>query len=471
MTAVHSNEPLFPAFLRIVFVAFTLVLFNSAMASESVGNRSPIVEVEEEVYSFEPANNGAGPMWCFGNTCVIRSGERVFTSGLHTLDMAKPLNNCVPSIFLRDKEGWKIAYRSSGRTREPSPLAMFPGGGVFLSVNPTTTLRDVYSGPSQPGILEFQATSPNDAPRLLTPKWEGNPQFTEHSYRSFVVDGENQEMILFQNIGYTHAEWSFCHQNGEWSACGKLYWPRDAKSGGQPIRVCYPSVALADRRVFVCGVSDIVEPNRQWLSYKRELTGREWDYVFRRLYFTWSDDITTGKFHDWVEISNRESTAGSIFPNDLFVNPNGDISLLWNETTLDNRLRDRFFPMAKQRHALEYAVVRNGKVAHRISLIDHVEEIGGKLPGRGRFHATPDGRLWVFCYVSDVDDQGNPIARNQLMEVGSDGTLSATMTVNLRHPMASFFTNTVRAGCLPSKSLDVFGQVGNAMRYARIKVP
>ena len=457
--------------LLMVSVVWSLLVCHFAWASESVDSRSPIVEVEEEVYTVEPANNGAGPMWCFGNTCVVRSGEYVFASGLHTLETAKPLNNCVPSVFRRDQEGWKSVYRSMERTREPCPLATFPGGSVFLSVNPTTTPPDTYSGPSLPGILEFPATSPSDAPRLITPKWDGTPQFSEHSYRSFVVDGKNGEMILFQNVGYTHAEWSFRDRDGEWSAHGKLPWPRDDTSEGTLIRVCYPAVALVDRRVFVCGVSDIVEPNREWLDYKRELTGREWDYVFRRLYFTWSDDITTGTFHDWVEISNRESTAGSIFPNDLFVNSNGDVSLLWSETALDERLRDRFFPMAKQRHALEYAVVRQGKVANRVSVVDHAAGVGGQIPGRGRFHATPDGRLWVFYYLSGVDDQGNPLARNQLIEVGTDATLNAPLQVNLQHPLSSFFTNSVRAGCLPANTLDVFGQIGNTMRYARIRLP
>ena len=42
----------------------------------------PRVEVEEDVYRYEPANNGAGPMWCGGSTCLVRIGETVFASGL-----------------------------------------------------------------------------------------------------------------------------------------------------------------------------------------------------------------------------------------------------------------------------------------------------------------------------------------------------------------------------------------------------
>ena len=52
----------------------------------------------------------------------------------------------------------------------------------------------------------------------------------------------------------------------------------------EPIRVCYPNVMLKDRAVYFCGVSDIIEPKKEWRKFKRELTGKEWDYDFRRLF-------------------------------------------------------------------------------------------------------------------------------------------------------------------------------------------
>ena len=53
----------------------------------------PIVEAEEEVYRYSPANNGAGPMWCRGSTSLVRIGGNVFASGIETLQDFKPLNN------------------------------------------------------------------------------------------------------------------------------------------------------------------------------------------------------------------------------------------------------------------------------------------------------------------------------------------------------------------------------------------
>ena len=34
---------------------------------------APVVEIEEDVYSYTNANNGAGPMWCSGSTSLVRS--------------------------------------------------------------------------------------------------------------------------------------------------------------------------------------------------------------------------------------------------------------------------------------------------------------------------------------------------------------------------------------------------------------
>src|SRR5262249_6683486 len=153
----------------------------------------------------------------------------------------------------------------------------------------------------------FKAGEPTTMPRSLVPVWQDNPQFTEHSYRSFAADGSTRELILFQNIGYTHAEWTFRDRTGHWSAQGRLKWPWGAEyDKPEPIRVCYPNVALQNRAVYFCGVSDVVEPYKAWRDFKRQLTGKEWDYDFRRLFYTWTPDITSQPFHEWIEIASRD---------------------------------------------------------------------------------------------------------------------------------------------------------------------
>jgi hypothetical protein len=276
----------------------------------------PTAEIEEDVYSYEPADNGAGPMWCHGSTCLVHAGDDLFASGLETIPGAKPLNNCRWMLFQRGDQGWrKVCFDAAGRTREPSPLAAFPDGPLFLSANPTlSTDPNAHSGPARPELLQFDIHDPSKPAQTLIPVWSGQPKFTEHSYRSFAADGSNRELILFQNIGYTHAEWTFLDRRGQWSAQGRLKWPWGADySKPQPIRVCYPNVALRNREVHFCGVSDIVEPNEPWRAFKKQLTGREWDYDFRRLFYTWSPDITTGRFEPWSRSpAARRPAAGSV---------------------------------------------------------------------------------------------------------------------------------------------------------------
>lgn len=432
----------------------------------------PVVEVEDDVYTYEPANNGAGPMWCQGSTSLLRIGDGVFASGLETLKGAKPLNNCRWLLFMRGKTGWEnIATDANGRTREPSPLAGFPDGRVFLSANPTLTAVDTYSGPARPEILEFSAKAPRAPHKTILPKWEGAPKFTEHSYRSFAADGANRELILFQNIDYTHCEWAFLDRQGEWRQ-GKLKWPWGAEyEKPQPIRVCYPNVALRDRAAHFCGVSDIIEPNGQWRAFKKQLTGREWDYDFRRLFYAWTPDITTGKFRDWIEIASRERTCGWISPGDLWAAPDGTVHILWTERALDERLRAKFFPEAKQSHSLNYAVLREGKVVSQRTLIKAEEGGAGEVPGRARFQIAPGNRLFILGYVSGSDTGGKPISENRVMELRLDGKPTAWVRVPFRKPFSDFFTASVRAGSEPSLVVDILGVhpgAGETISYGRM---
>ena len=434
----------------------------------------PVVESELEVYQYRSADNGAGPLWCGGSTCLVRLGDRVFASGLETLAEAKPLNNCRWLLFTLGAGGWEQVHADpSGLTREPSPLAGFADGRLFLSVNPTL-VPGAYSGRARPEILEFAASDIRSAPKTLVPVWRGTPEFTEHSYRSFAADGERGELLLLQNIGYTHAEWTFRDRTGAWAAQGQLVWPWGAEyAKPEPIRTCYPNVILRDRAVHFCGVSDIIEPNPEWRAFKKELTGKEWDYDFRRLFYTWTPDLTREPFRKWVEVASRESTCGWITPGDLWVGPDGRVHLVWSERALDERLRGRFFPQARQSHAVNYAVLRDGAVATRRTLALAEEGGSREIPSAPRFHVTPEGRLFVVFYVSGSDASGKGVSENRLIEIGADGMVGKAETLPLRQPFSQFFTATVRAGSAPSNLVEMLGQPaggGTVIRYARIRL-
>jgi hypothetical protein len=406
----------------------------------------------------------------------VRIGKDLFASGLETLPGAKPLNNCRWMLFRRGTDGWrKTCVDASGRTREPCPLVGFPDGRLFLSANPTLNADpNAYAGPARPEILRFAAENPVAPAETLAPIWSGEPKFSEHSYRSFAADGPNRELVLFQNIGYTHAEWTFRDRDGRWSSRGQLVWPWGAEySKPEPIRVCYPNVALKDRQVHFCGVSDIIEPNETWRAFKRQLTGQQWDYDFRRLFYTWSPDITKGKFEPWVEVASREKTCGWITPGDLWVAPDGDVHVLWIERAIDERLREKFFPGRKQNHSLNHAVIRNGTVVSRQTLLTAEEGKSNEMPGRGRFQVTPDNRLFVFFYVQGSDANGRPVSENRLLEIRDDPSAGDAVRVPLTRAFTDFYTATTRAGSSPSRTLELLGirqGSSSTISYARVRI-
>lgn len=403
----------------------------------------------------------------------MRIGERVFASGLETLKNVKPLNNCRWVLYERERTGWKLVQTdATGRTREPSPMVGFPNQQLLLSANPTLTALNTYSGPARPELLLFSAKHPQAGFERLLPVWEGAPEFTEHSYRSFVADGPRRELLLLQNIGYTHAEWTFRDRAGKWMAKGKLVWPRGAEYPNEPIRVCYPDVALNKRAVHFCGVSDIVEPYPEWRAFKKQLTGNEWDYDFRRLFYTWTPDITRTPFHDWIEISSRDKTCGWISPGDLWIAADGAAHLVWTERALDERLRSKFFPDAKQSHSLNYAVVRDGRIALRRTLLVAEEGQPGIIAGSPRFQVTPDGRLFLVFYAQGTE-AGKAVSENRVLEFVGNGESGPAVRIPFEKPFTTYFTATVRGGSPASRTLELLGQrAGSAstMSYARVRL-
>jgi hypothetical protein len=453
-------------------IVVLLLLWRVADAAPAL---QPVVETEESVYTYQSANNGAGPLWCSGSTCLARIGDELFASGLETLPDEKPLNNCRWTLFRRHNGSWQLQQADAvGRTREPCPLAVFPDGHLLLSVNPTLTTSSSYNGPARPEILRFGVQDTNAKAESLLPIWEGTPRFTEHSYRSFAADGPGAELILFQNVDDTHAEWTFRDRDGNWAAQGKLPWPQGTDyPKPEPIRVCYPNVQLKNRAVYFCGVSDIVEPYPEWRAFKKQLTGKEWDYDFRRLFYTWTPDITREKFKPWVEIASRDKTCGWIMPGDLWAAPDGAVHLVWSERAIDTRMREKFFPNTKQSHAINYAVVRDGKVGLRRTLLLAEEGGANEIPSAPRFQVTLDNRLFVISYVGGTASSGKAVSENRVQEILPNGELGPAARIPFQQPFISYFTATVRGGSPPSTMVELLGQrVGEPLKmcYARVRL-
>ncbi len=440
----------------------------------------PVVEIEENVYTWEPADNGAAPMWCYGCTCLVRIGEDVFASGLETLADVPPLLNVRWLLFKRGDEGWELQQADpKDRTREPCPLAAFPGGPLFLSANPTlTTDPEAARGPARPEILQFDPTDPKAPYKTLLPAWEGQPAFTEHSYRTFAADGPGRSLALFQNIGYSHSEWAFLDSDGDWHT-GQLPWPEREDSTYAPYnsthaRCNYPDVCIRDRAVHFCGAPAYDTWDR--VKDNRELMGRKWGSRWRRLLYTWTPDITSEPFREFVEIANTFESGGWLFPGDLWVAPDGAAHIVWFEHPIHWRLRSDHFPDIKRVLYLKYAIVRDGEITHRSTLVEGGGDLSAEIPGgtgQPRLHITPDNRLFALYYVRGKDAEGEPVNENRMMELLPDGTHGGAVRIPLERPLTSFFTATPRAGGVPSYTIDLLGTPSgarNTIGYARIKL-
>ncbi len=419
------------------------------------------VAIEEDIYRYEPANNGASPMFGYGMTSVVRSGDDLFASGLETIPGVEGLSNCRWLLFKRYPSGWKLEVKDLiNLTREPASLAIYDRETVLVSVNPKQADSCVEYCLTHPEILSFDRKNLHFPYQRLIPEWKNNPGFMDHSYRGFATDPKNKELILFQNYMYHHAEWSFLDRHGRWSASGSIKWPLEAYAGKEvPLRLCHSNTAIKDRKVSFFAAADVMEPVEEWKKYKMELTGeKQGEWVFRRLFFGWSDDITKGQFHPWVEIANRDKTGGNIYNRDLWLSPDGRAYLLWTEKAIDERLRDRFFPSEKQENAILCAIVENGKILRRITVLSSKEGDAETLvPGTARFHAKPDGRLFVIYYVSGSRADGSKISENRIIEIDKHGRIGKSVVVPLRKPFITFHTANERAGCEPSDWLDIVG--------------
>jgi hypothetical protein len=458
----------------------------ATLSARAVADRSPEVLAEETVYTYEPANNGAGPLWCYGSTCIVRVRGDVFVSGLETIRGAKPLNNTRWVLHRRGPAGWQVLQRDeTGRTREPCPIAALGDGSLLLSANPTLTPRDTYGGPARPEVLRFRAGAPSDPPQTLAPTWVGTPPFTEHSYRGFCADATGRTALLMNVEGHVGQHWSLLDRSGQWAANGKLTFPMGTDYPvPEPIRLCYPVLALRGRSAHMLAISDIIEPIPEWRAFKKQLTGNDWDYEFRRLFYVWAPDLehggsagaspSQGGFGEPVEVASREKTCGHITNLDIWLERPDRAHLLWLERSVwYPQMRDRFFPGTPLTVSLEHAVVERGKVVSRATLAKGGEGAEPVAPGYARFHASARGKLHVVAYFSGTDAQGRSVSENRLMALSRSGKVERSWRIPLAHPFTAFMTATERAGSPRSDVLDLLGTtVGKeGISYAAVRLP
>jgi hypothetical protein len=434
---------------------------------------APVVDIEEDVYTYVTTGD-ADPMWASGAPGIVRIGGNVFAPGWEKVEGDQPVNNVRWSLWHRDSAGWRKDRTDTERTREPVSIAAAYDGRVFISANPG--VNGAPNGATTPKIFQFSATAPTAAPSSFLPTWPSSTIWNDHSYRAFASDGATGELFLSHNYGYAFSEWSYRNAAGTWSKQGRLNWPIGVyPSGNQSDRLGYAPVVLRNKAVHYLGVSSVWEPVPAWHSCKAENPGyAAWDWVFRKLYYAQTSDITTTPFSSWVEIANVDATAGRISAGDMWLAPNGDVHLLWTETSIESeRIQARFFPTLPPSKTLKYALVKNGRVILRRTLTDAVSEEAGIIGTSGRFHATAAGRLFVVYYARGRDGGVGALnSENRILEI-LPGGVSDAVTLPLARPFRQFFTATERGGSPPSGVMDLFGTpVGktDTISYAKVRL-
>lgn len=437
---------------------------------------------EETVCPFENPNNGAGPLWCFGARTVARIGETVFAVSYDVGPEAMPLCNTRWVLYRRPDGGcWeRMAEGARFDEREPCMLARFPGDRLALSVNPaqepTCLLEDGRRGfRCEPGVLIFDPSDPGRPPASMPLAWDAPHEFAEHSYRAFAADRQSGACFMANQAPVRDDHW---HAYGYYDGDG-----RPVRQGllQFPMRGCYQQVAVRGAAVYVLANSDEHEPNEAWAAYKREFTGREWDYDFRQLFFTWTPDITSIDFSQTLTVFSRDDISGYVRNLDMWIDAAGDAHLLFlDRTAYYAFVRDRFFPGMPITTALKYARVHRGRVVERQTLLEAVEDMTatpvkadngeydpvmpGSVPLWAIFQATPDGRLFAVWYQSG-EGAGNYLC--QLLP-----ERKAPVRLPLERPLKHFHNAGENSGHAPSDILDLYGvpEEGEEMRYAQVEI-
>jgi hypothetical protein len=370
-----------------------------------------------------------------------------------------PLCNTRPRLYRkRGTEGWQLVWAPPAfREREPCPLVTLGQGRLFLSVNTSVMPPGTYYGKCKPALLEFSRNTLS-TPQEHTPPFPQTATFTDHSYRGIAADSQRDEILLL-HIDAQTSEYHYAlrKHDGSWDPPGVLAFP---------IRACYPQVVLLNRVAHVLAIGDIVEPVEEWRRYKREKTQREWDYVFRRLFYTWTPHVPTEPFRPPLEIDNVDATGGHITNLDLWLDKQGVAHLLYLRQQTTPLLRERYFPNLPLRTSMEYCTVKDGRLVRKQTLMEGGEGLNTPHPRYGRFH-SPDGTRLLVVFAATEPDGTWFNAVMPLLPQREEPT-----RIPLREPLTVFFTACERGGTKPSLLIDLLGiaQNGTVLRYACVRI-
>jgi len=409
--------------------------------------------------------NGADPSWSRGNSPIIRVGNRVFLTNPRVHAERRPLNRTTMELWEKQDGGaWQLVYEDEDVfQREPCPIACIGGARLVVTANvpaqeyaPDEETMDTDCIPT---LYVFDISGPVRKIASIRLQWDQEDYaFWEHSYRGFAVDRE-RGLLFLDNIEYSE-EARFCYtlldRQLRCIKNGKLHFPK---------RCCYHTIAAKDGEIYLFGIQDIKEPNSVWRDYKRQMTGREWDYDFRILYMNYCSDIEKGEFEPSVRICDRDDTCGWVFPLDCCYDANGDMLLLVStQNVYPAFMRERFFPGVAPEATLEMYRFSRGKLLEK-TCIARSGDTESATAFTGCFHTAASGEVYaVWCKHRDVPE--DDIASGAYLSRVNDLHLPP---LRLMDDTGWLFGSKVRLGAAPCDRIDITWHRSNeAILYAGV---
>ncbi len=410
----------------------------------------------------EQFNNGSQASWSHGNSPLVRMGDRVFCTDSQVTPGREPFNHTLMRLFEKRGDGpWQIVYEDKdGFQREPCPV-LLAGEKLLVTVNPTARAYAPEEPsrvvPCTPKMYVFDVSGDVRLEKILPMPWDTQKyNFIDHSYRGGAVDAVTGDMF-FDNLHYPP------ESEGEhiYAVLDKNLTPVRKRDLVFPVRSCYHNIAIHGGECYVFAVQDIVEPNKEWLAYKRQVTGQEWDYDFRTIYMNYAADLRTGDFAPSVRVCDREATCGWTNNLDCCYTADGDMLLAVREQNVNQRfMRDHFFPQEKLYSRLSVYRFTHGVLQESFPVDESSEEIGGEVRYTALFHTAADGGVYLVWDKTDNGEEG----------LRAPGTYLMPMTTRessfLCKDTGFLFGSKVRLGAAPDDRMDLLWIGDREIRYA-----
>ena len=406
-----------------------------------------------------PFKNGADPLWCSGNSTIIRVGEDVFATNMRVFPERGRHSRTSLEVWAKRGSGsWQMEFFEEGvYQREPCPVMYIGGSVIGVTVNATNIVyppeEENIGALCTPKIYLFDVTDHLTLTQVVTPRFDDpDYELNDHSYRGHALDSANGDLFLVNKYclgeGSAHA-WALLDKNYQTVRADKLVCPK---------RCCYHNIALHKGELYIFAVRDVEEFVPEWRDYKREVTGDEWDYDMRAIYLKYSPDIRRQDPGEQILIMDRDDTCGHVKNLDCMFTPEGDMLFVASSKRIwHDFMRARFFPNTPFDATLEFFRLRGGKVIDRqvLDCSGKSEEINPKTLYWGGFQLDTEGKAHLFFTKKNAPEADSLKDGLYIVDIDAN-TLSAPRKISNNTMGGEFFLSRERLGAKRTNRVDFY---------------